>query len=505
MDFGICGMRIMVSFIDLGVGTKVADAVRDMGWTEPTPVQEAVIPAGLSGRDIFAQAQTGTGKTGTYATILLGRVKSGSKLPSAIVLAPTRELANQIDLEIRKLSRYTHHKSVAIYGGASISDQLYKLKKGADIIVGTPGRVKDMIERGALNLTAIREVVLDEADRMLDMGFADELDFIMEAVPEERQTMLFSATMADEIKSMANKIMDEPLELLVSKDEPCSDLTRQYFVPVSRSGKLERLQTIVKNGNPKVIVFCQTKKMVDDLYHDLSREFRVDAIHGDMPQGKREKVIKNYRNDKFDVLIATDVVARGLDVNNIDCVVNYDVPADPETYLHRIGRTGRAGKEGIAISFVTKQEDHRIRMYERTTGKKIEKIRVEDMEPIERVKVELPTASEVVSFRERSEKPKKNASKVSKKKGNPMFTLQVNLGKNDGIGRLQITDLIRKNAKIPGDMIGRIGLGKTHSYFEINGDTAEYVIDTLSDCNYGNKKVHVQMAPRKTPYAEKMT
>lgn len=492
----------MISFRDLGIDNRIADAVEDMGWTEPTPVQEAVIPAGLSGRDIFAQAQTGTGKTGTYATILLGRIKNRSKIPSAIVLAPTRELANQIDQEIKKLSKYSKHRSVAIYGGASISDQIYKLNRGVDIVVGTPGRVKDMIDRGALDLTSITEAVLDEADRMLDMGFAEELDFIMEKIPEDRQTMLFSATMADEIKRMALKIMDDPLELMISKDEPCSDLTAQYFIPVSRSGKIERLRSILSNGNPKTIVFCQTKKMVDDLYNDLSKGFKVEAMHGDMPQAKRERVIKSFRNDKFDVLIATDVAARGLDVNNIDYVVNYDVPADPETYLHRIGRTGRAGKEGVAISFVTKSEDYRIRMYERATGKEIMKIRADELEPIDRVRTEAPVVETRVPVRNvRSAKPQ---MKKSKKKGNSMFTLQVNLGKNDGICRMQISDLIRDNTEIPHDMIGRIGLGKTSSFFEINGDNAEYVIDMLSDCKYGSKKVLVQMAPMKRPYSERI-
>lgn len=488
-----------MNFRDLGLDSRIADATDEMGWTEPTPVQEAVIPAGLSGRDIFAQAQTGTGKTGTYASIILGRIKSRSDLPSAIVLVPTRELANQIDIEIKKLAQFTKHRTLAVYGGASISDQIYKLKRGVDIVVGTPGRVKDMIIREALDLSMIKEAVLDEADRMLDMGFADELDFIMDAIPKERQTMLFSATMAKEIRSMATKVMEEPLEFLISKDEPCSDLTTQYYVQVSRSGKADRLQTIVRNGNPKVIVFCQTKKMVDDLYDMLHRDVKAEAIHGDMPQGKREKVMKSFRNDKFDVLIATDVVARGLDVNNVDCVVNYDVPADPETYLHRIGRTGRAGKEGIAISFVTKSEDQRIRMYEKATGKKIMKIRVEDLDPIERTRAPVAVVEEKPVRQKRENNPPKKTN-GTKKKGTSMFMLQVNLGKNDGVGRMQISDLIRDRAEIPREMIGRIGLGKSSSFFEIDGDSAEYVIDAFSECKYAGKEIHMQMAPVKTSY-----
>ncbi len=379
----------MSTFKELGLEDSLASAVEEMGWTEPTPVQVVAIPAGLEGRDIFAQAQTGTGKTGTYALTVMSRIPSGGQKPSAIVLVPTRELANQVEREVYKLSRYTHHKSIAIYGGASINDQMWKLRKGTDIVVGTPGRVKDMINRGCLDLDSITELVLDEADRMLDMGFADELDYILEEMPAEKQTLLFSATMAPEIKEIAFGRMKDPLELLVSKDEPVSDLTTQYYVQVARAGKIGRTEFVLRNGNPKTIIFCQTKRMVDELKEGLSAEFKVDAIHGDMPQARREKVIRSFRNNRFQALVATDVAARGLDVKDIDVVINYDVPPDPETYVHRIGRTGRAGKEGVAIAFITKNEDRRVRMYERETGKPIHKIRIEEMEPIEREHIEV--------------------------------------------------------------------------------------------------------------------
>ena len=248
-----------------------------------------------------------------------------------------------------------------------------------DIVVGTPGRLKDMISRGHLDLSEIKEVVLDEADRMLDMGFADELDFIMDAVPAERHTLLFSATMADGIRRIALRRMVSPVEISVSGDEPVLDLVTHYWVPLQRGVKMERLETILENGCPKTVVFCQTKKMVDMLADRLSGRFRVGTLHGDINQNQREKTVRGFRNDRFQVLIATDVAARGLDINSIDLVVNYDIPADPESYVHRIGRTGRAGKEGTAVSFVTKPEEYLIRRYEREAGKRIMKVMAEDI------------------------------------------------------------------------------------------------------------------------------
>ena len=358
---------------------KLLKGISDMGWTEPTPIQTETVPAGLAGKDILARAQTGTGKTGSYALIVLSRIRSGSDKPTSLVLTPTRELAVQVREEIYKLSRYTGHRCIPVYGGASISEQARGLRAGVDIVVGTPGRLKDMISRGHLDLSEIKEVVLDEADRMLDMGFADELDFIMDAVPAERHTLLFSATMADGIRHIALRRMVSPVEISVSGDEPVLDLVTQYWVPLQRGVKMERLETILENGCPKTVVFCQTKKMVDMLADRLSGRFRVGTLHGDINQNQREKTVRGFRNDRFQVLIATDVAARGLDINSIDLVVNYDIPADPESYVHRIGRTGRAGKEGTAVSFVTKPEEYLIRRYEREAGKRIMKVMAEDI------------------------------------------------------------------------------------------------------------------------------
>ncbi|MDD3351148.1 MAG: DEAD/DEAH box helicase [Candidatus Methanomethylophilaceae archaeon] len=484
-------------------------AISDMGWNLPTPIQTEAVPAGLAGRDIFAQAQTGTGKTGTYALIIMGRTESGSKKPTSLVLAPTRELATQVENEIYKLSKYTGHRSISIYGGASIGDQTYGLRKGVDIVVGTPGRLKDMITRGALDLSEITEVVLDEADRMLDMGFADELDFIMDAVPKDRHTLLFSATMAESIKRIAFKRMQDPMEISVSRDEPVSDLVTQYWIPMSRGAKMERLESILTNGCPKTVVFCQTKKMVDTLADEMYQRIKVGTLHGDMPQAKRERTIRSFRNNRFQVLIATDVAARGLDINNIDLVVNYDLPMDSENYLHRIGRTGRAGKEGIAVSFVTKQEEYHIRQYERETGKKILKVRADEMPSAGTMVIEDQVRAPAKAQRQFATVPINDTKKpvrpviATTEDGKKMVVLQINLGRDDGFSKTQISDLVKRVGKLEDVFVGNVGLGRSKSFIEIREDRSDRTMATMSEYLHKKKEVLMEPADKKPKYQEK--
>ncbi len=484
-------------------------AISDMGWNLPTPIQTEAVPAGLAGRDIFAQAQTGTGKTGTYALIIMGRTESGSKKPTSLVLAPTRELATQVENEIYKLSKYTGHRSISIYGGASIGDQTYGLRKGVDIVVGTPGRLKDMITRGALDLSEITEVVLDEADRMLDMGFADELDFIMDAVPKDRHTLLFSATMAESIKRIAFNRMQDPMEISVSRDEPVSDLVTQYWIPMSRGAKMERLESILTNGCPKTVVFCQTKKMVDTLADEMYQRIKVGTLHGDMPQAKRERTIRSFRNNRFQVLIATDVAARGLDINNIDLVVNYDVPMDSENYLHRIGRTGRAGKEGIAVSFVTKQEEYHIRQYERETGKKILKVRADEMPSAGTMVIEDQVRAPAKAQRQFATVPINDTKKpvrpviATTEDGKKMVVLQINLGRDDGFSKTQISDLVKRVGKLEDVFVGNVGLGRSKSFIEIREDRSDRTMATMSEYLHKKKEVLMEPADKKPKYQEK--
>ncbi|MCQ2069995.1 MAG: DEAD/DEAH box helicase [archaeon] len=359
-------------FEDLGVSEDVLKAVRSLGWNEPTPVQSASIPAGLEGKDLFAQAQTGTGKTGAFGSIILTRIEAGGVDPAALILVPTRELAVQVSEELTNLSEYSGHVCMPVYGGVNIENQAKQLKKGVDVIVATPGRLKDLIERKILDLLTIETVVLDEADRMLDMGFEPSVNMILSKVSPERQTMMFSATMPEEVKGLVAKHMRDHEEFLVSKDEPTLDLTAQFYMMTTRDSKREELVRIIEDGHPKMMVFCRTKRKVDYLSRKMKRDrFSVDGIHGDVGQSKRERILKDFAEGDLEVLIASDVASRGLDIEGVDVVVNYDIPVDPDTYIHRIGRTGRAGKTGRAITFVTDEDIKGLNQIEKAVAKRI--------------------------------------------------------------------------------------------------------------------------------------
>jgi ATP-dependent RNA helicase DeaD len=463
-------------FTDLGISEDIASAMDEMGWDEPTPIQIQAVPMGLKGIDMFAQAQTGTGKTGTFGSIVLGRIPAGKKLPSAIIIVPTRELANQVAEEFSRLSMFTGHVTVPIYGGASIEGQIKKLEKGADVIVGTPGRVRDMISRGILNMTCISEVVMDEADRMLDMGFIEDIEFILSSMPSDRQTLLFSATMPEDIKRLASDYMKKPKEISVSRDEMVLDLTKQYYISVGRRNKSWALCRILDIDKPKAIIFCQTKKMVDILVERLEGfDYKVEAIHGDMPQTKRERVIKDFRNDKIDILIATDVAARGLDIDDISYVVNYDMPEDVDTYIHRIGRTGRAGKEGVAISFITTEEEYLIKELELRTGMVIEKREVPETE--EGTK---DTIRRVVDY-----------DQICDVFG--MCKFEINLGKKDGIGKVSLADHIIRVAKVREFSIGKIQIDENSSIVEVHKDFGNRMTMDLPKVKFKGKKIFVKV------------
>jgi ATP-dependent RNA helicase DeaD len=380
-------VNIVTTFTDLQVSKEIIRAMNGMGWETPTPVQIEAIPAGLKGDDMYAQAQTGTGKTGAYGSIILERIKPGMRDPSALVLVPTRELANQVFEELSKLAMFTGHICIPIYGGVGIGPQMAKLRRGTDIVVATPGRAKDLINRNDLDLSRISVLVLDEADRMLDMGFAKDLNFILSKVPRKRQSLLFSATMSPDIRQLAMRQMINPKEILVSKDEPVLDLTKQYYFMADKDTKRDALCTILDKSNPKAIVFCATRRKVDHLTKKLLADnYPVGAIHGDVAQNKRERVIKSFKDGSISILVATDVAARGLDIDGVDYVINYDAPIDPDTYVHRIGRTGRAGKEGIAVSFFMPEERSMVRAIEFRTRKPIDLL---DMKVVHRPESEI--------------------------------------------------------------------------------------------------------------------
>lgn len=464
---------MVVSFEELGIGEAVAKAMRGMGWTEPTPIQEASIPDGLQGIDMLAQAQTGTGKTGAFGTIILERIPMGTRSPSAIVLAPTRELAIQVSEEINNLSRYSRHLCVPIYGGASIGYQADQLRSGTDIIAGTPGRVKDLINRRILDLSQVKVLVLDESDRMLDMGFIEDIEYIIKQTPAHRQTLLFSATMPEGVKRLAHSYMKKPKEIIVSKDEMCLDLTKQYYFNVGRKNKLWALCRVLDKEKPKAIVFCHTKRMVDTLVDKLQRlDYKVEAIHGDMAQSKREKVMRRFKDDKVDLLVATDVAARGLDIVDVNYVINYDIPDHPDSYVHRIGRTGRAGREGTAITFLTGDEAHLLRAIVNYTGMNIEQKDVPEVEGRDAVK-------KVMDY-----------DQMSDLFG--MVKFEINVGKNDNINRSKLMNLIVKGAKVNDKAIGNIYIQEDRSLAEVHKDFAGRMINELPRSTYNGKKLQVK-------------
>jgi len=345
------------SFEELGVSTPIVKALNEYGYKDPFPIQQESIPIFLKGLDMIGQAHTGTGKTAAYALPILTKIQT--RIPiQALILVPTRELAMQVTNEINKFSKYIGIRTISIYGGQSIAIQQEQLRKGVQIVVATPGRLIDHLKRGSIQLDNVKFVVLDEADRMLDMGFIEDIKFILFYVNEDRQTCLFSATMPSEIINLAQEYMHDYLEIRLNKDEISLDTIEQSYLIVKEHEKFKHLCTIIQNRNKKqqTIIFVSTKQRTEKVFHYLKDDgFKTTMIHGDLSQKQRNSAIYRFRNGMEDILVATDIVARGIDVPAVGHIINYDVPEDPDTYFHRIGRTARAGGSGIAISLVSNE------------------------------------------------------------------------------------------------------------------------------------------------------
>ncbi|MCE7525452.1 DEAD/DEAH box helicase [Alloalcanivorax xenomutans] len=362
-------------FAALGLPAPLLDAIGKLGFETPSPIQERSIPVLLDGDDLLGQAQTGTGKTAAFGLPLLARIDPEQRCPQLLVIAPTRELALQVADAMETFARQLRGvKVVAVYGGSEYRTQLRALRDGAQVVVGTPGRIMDHMQRGSLNLDRLQALVLDEADEMLRMGFIDDVEWILEHTPDERQLALFSATMPNVIRRVAERHLKSPKWIRIESDTTTNNGIRQRFWPVSGLNKLDAMCRILE-GEPHdgVIVFARTKQSTLELAEQLQRRgLRAEALNGDIPQAQREKTVARLREGRFDLLIATDVVARGLDVPRISHVINYDMPADTEAYVHRIGRTGRAGRNGEAILFVSHRERGMLRAIERATGQSLE-------------------------------------------------------------------------------------------------------------------------------------
>lgn len=376
-------------FDELSLSEEIQKAVADMGFVEASPIQSEAIPYILEGRDVIGQAQTGTGKTAAFGIPALEMVNTSQKNVQVLVLCPTRELAVQVADEFKKLSKYRKDiHSVAIYGGENIEKQITALRRGVHIVIGTPGRIMDHMERRTLNLENVRMMVLDEADEMLDMGFREDIESILEQVPDERQTIFFSATMSKPIMTLTKKYQVNPQLVKVVKNELTANNIEQLFYEVKPKAKVEVMARLIDMYNLKLIlVFCNTKIRVDELVEDLQiRGFQAEGLHGDLRQQQRNNVMAKFRAGATNILVATDVAARGIDVEDVDAVFNFDIPLDEEYYVHRIGRTGRAGKSGKAFSFVVGREIQRLREIQAYTKVKIERGVIPSYEDIVGVK-----------------------------------------------------------------------------------------------------------------------
>ncbi len=350
-------------FAALNLRPELMQAITELGYTEPTPIQEGMIPLMLTGVDVIGQAQTGTGKTAAFALPILHKLEPNGRLPQALVLAPTRELALQVADAMIEYSKRMRVRVLAVYGGQPYAPQINSLKRGVDVIVGTPGRMNDLIERKVLDLSGIKTVVLDEADEMLNMGFIEEVEKILDMTPPERQTSLFSATLPMRIRKLAERFMRDPQSVTVKRSTLTLAGTEQRYYLVHESDKLNAVMNLLEmEAATSVLIFARTRAETSRLANELSqRGFPAEALNGDLEQNARERILGRFRENQIKVLVATDVAARGLDIDDISHVINYQIPDDPEVYVHRIGRTGRAGKTGIAISLFTPREKRRVR------------------------------------------------------------------------------------------------------------------------------------------------
>lgn len=372
-----CGKRTMITFKETGLAPEILEAITEMGFISPTPIQEKTIPALLETKnDLVALAQTGTGKTAAFGLPVLQLIDTKTKDIQSLVLCPTRELALQIVKDVENFSKYKKgFRVVAVYGGASITGQIRELRDGAHMVVGTPGRVLDLIRRKVLKLGSIKWLVLDEADEMLNMGFKDDLDTILAETPQQRQTLLFSATMPKEIERIANNYMHEPERISIGKRNESAENVKHIYYMVHAKDKYEVLKRIADiNPNIYGIVFCRTRMETKEVADKLMQDgYNADALHGDLSQAQRDYVMARFRSAHLQILVATDVAARGLDVNDLTHVINFNLPDDLEVYVHRSGRTGRAGKSGVSISIIHMRESGKIRDLERMTSKKFER------------------------------------------------------------------------------------------------------------------------------------
>ncbi|MDE5845243.1 MAG: DEAD/DEAH box helicase [Muribaculaceae bacterium] len=552
----------MKSFEELGVDRQLLDAIKDMGFENPMPVQEQVIPHLLnSDNDVVALAQTGTGKTAAFGLPVLQRIDADNNTPQALILSPTRELCLQIAGDLADFSKYMPQiRIIPVYGGSSIESQIRSLREGAQIIVATPGRLIDLINRGVVKLKNVHTVILDEADEMLNMGFLDSLNAILEHVPDERKMLMFSATMPNEISRIAKRYMHDPIEIVVGTRNEGSANVRHIYYMVNARDKYLALKRIA-DDNPDIyaIIFCRTRRDTQEIADQLITDgYNADALHGDLSQQQRDIVMKKFRDRVISLLVATDVAARGLDVDDLTHVINYGLPEDTAVYTHRSGRTGRAGKTGVSIAIIHSREKGRLKEIERIIGKKFERKDVPTPEHIiekqlysladriERVKVDDAAMEKYtpgvikklgwlssedlikrvlslefnrllnyykdapsIDFIDEKSKGKKehDAPRSAKEKDRRtaekgMERIYINVGKNDGFYAGNLIEMLNKEIKGHRVDVGRIDLMPGYSLFDVKSADARRVVDALTGADFLGRRIFSEVAKEGKDYAK---
>jgi ATP-dependent RNA helicase DeaD len=552
-----------ITFADLGLSEPTLRAVAELGYEEPTPIQARTIGRMLAGVNVIAQAQTGTGKTAAFALPIVDRVQTDRREVQALILTPTRELAMQVAEAFHSYGKHRRVQTLPVYGGQPIERQLRALERGVQVVVGTPGRILDHINRGTLRLEGVSAVVLDEADEMLAMGFIEDIEAILKETPETRQTALFSATMPKPIADLARRYMQNPERITIEARQMTVPQIRQVYYEVGQRDKFEVLARVLDYETPtSAIIFCRTKSEVDSLGERLiARAFPAETLHGDLSQMQRDRVMGRFRTSQVELLVATDVAARGLDVEHVSHVVNYDIPLDPEIYVHRIGRTGRAGRSGCAITLVTPRERGLLRMIERTTGASLTRLRLptvadviarrreafketlretieggglqpftsmaEDLaeefsptdlaaaafklllgEPLEATDDPLAAAEpeDRPNFRRDGRDPRGRDGRPPRDFGprrefgpeRGMTRLYLDIGRDDGVRPADIVGAIANEAGIPGRAIGAIELFERFSFVEVPETQANKVIRALKNTTIRGRRIAPTLAqPRR--------
>jgi ATP-dependent RNA helicase DeaD len=537
----------MTTFGELGLSEAILKAVQELGYEEPTPIQSRTIGVMLTGNDLIAQAQTGTGKTAAFALPMIDKVDHNAPGVQSLVLTPTRELAVQVSEAISRYGKYCDTRALPIYGGQSIDLQLRALRRGVHIVVGTPGRLLDHMRRGTLDLSAVRTIVLDEADEMLNMGFIEDIEAILQAVPETRQTALFSATMPHEIVALAQRYMRTPEQIKVANEQLTVPQIRQLYYEVAGRDKIEALARILDMEMPtSAIIFCRTKAGVDELGERLgARGYGVELLHGDLSQAMRDRVMKKFRENQVELLVATDVAARGLDVEHVSHVINFDIPMDPESYVHRIGRTGRAGRAGEAITLVSPRERRMLKLIERLTSSPIQRMRLptiadviarrrenfkdalrdllnepEGLEPYVMMAEELGEEFDSVTiaaaaFKLLLAEPEEQEDKLQQieeiqdrgprrpqgQSFGPQSGMQrlfINVGREERVRPADLVGAIANEAGIPGRAIGAIDIFDHFSFVEVPSEMADRVLQALNKASIRGRDVEATLAkPRR--------